>query len=108
MSHVQYTDKTTEGRQLLVLAQYQRPVFTPGFEEREDAYVLRIFAYDLLDKLAPGEDADHADVRLEMAHKNRDDYHRIRRECLDRVRWELDIQAGESGDIRRDARAVSR
>lgn len=101
---VEYQERIEDGRHVLILAQYEPADYTPGAESEEKAYITRILDYARLDKLAPGANRDRADIRLELAHIAPKTYKRLRSEVLDRVLWELDIQAGEAGNIRRDAR----
>jgi hypothetical protein len=102
---VEYQERIEDGRHVLIIAQYEPADFTPGAESEEKAYITRILDFARLDKLAPGENRDRADIRLELAHIAPRTYKRLRAEVLERVCWELDCISGETGNIRREARA---
>lgn len=104
---VRYRETLKDGRAVLIEANYQEPVYTPGAEEPEQAYVVRILDQKLLDDLSADVSRDRADLRLALAKEQPAEYQRLRRECLERVLFELDVIAGETCGIRRDA-AVTR
>lgn len=94
-----YTDILSDGRRVVVEAQYDPADYTPGQESDERAYILHVWA-----TVWEAGQTKEEDIRLSLAASLPSEYQRLRRECLTRVLHEREVLAGEHAELRQMAR----